>query len=131
MQLLGKRMEGPTAYWKVTVSKTDLSLLQCPICNIILSCENIRQKHEMSKHSSLLDSIHIPAVNSVPSAANAASNQQLYLFNYLQLCLANKDEPDIIIQLARRHNLLKALKRLGPKTIGLFKCHFCRYEIYQ
>lgn len=109
----------------------ELSLLQCPICNVYIPCTNSRRRHEMSKHSSLLNSIHKPAVNSVPSAKNVASTQQLYLFNYLQLCLVKKDEPDIIDQLAKRHHLLNALKILGPKTIGSFKCNYCRYEIYQ
>lgn len=131
MQLLGKRVEGLTSYWKVVLSPTEVQLLRCPICNIISTSTMSRRRHEMSKHSSLLNSIHKSSVNSAPSVKNEASTQQLYLFNYLQLCLVKKDEPDIINQLAKRHHLLKALKILEPKTIGSLKCNYCRYKIYQ
>jgi len=113
------------------MTRFETALFRCPICNLISTCTKSRQRHEISKHSSLLNSVHKPAVNSAPSTTNAASTQQLYLFNYLQLCLVKKDEPGIINQLAKRHHLLKALKILGPKTIGSFKCNYCRYEIYQ
>jgi len=131
LQLLGKNVEGPICYWKVPIMSMEIALYQCPICNELSTCTKSRQRHEISEHSSLLNSIQTPAVNSAPAANTDASTQQLYLFNYLQLCLVNKDEPDIINQLAKRQHLLKALKILGPKTIGSFKCNYCRYKIYQ
>jgi len=79
----------------------------------------------MSDHSSLLNSIHKPVVNSAPSAGNAACTQQLSLMNYLQLRLVNKDEPDAINHLAKRTHLLKALKVVGSKTSGILKCNCC------
>ncbi|XP_027842696.2 bromodomain-containing protein DDB_G0270170-like isoform X1 [Aphis gossypii] len=128
MHKLGKHVEGTSSYWYVRVTRFETALYTCPICNLISTSTKSRQRHEISKHSSLLSSVHKPAVNSAPSTTNAASTQQLYLFNYLQLCLVKKDEPGIINQLAKRHHLLKALKILGPKTFGSFKCNYCRYE---
>ncbi|XP_060839790.1 putative uncharacterized protein DDB_G0282133 isoform X2 [Rhopalosiphum padi] len=122
---LGKHIDG---YWGPELERISLPLFRCPICDVMYWSIKSRQRHEMSDHSSLLNSIHKPVVNSAPSAGNAACTQQLSLMNYLQLRLVNKDEPDAINHLAKRTHLLKALKVVGSKTSGILKCNCCPYE---
>ncbi|XP_026811618.1 putative mediator of RNA polymerase II transcription subunit 29 isoform X2 [Rhopalosiphum maidis] len=122
---LGKHIDG---YWAPDTERISLPLFRCPICDVIYWSIESRQRHEMSAHSSLLNSINKSVVNSAPSAGNAACTQQLHLMNYLQLRLVNNDEPDAINHLAKRTHLLKALKIIGPKTSGFFKCNSCPYE---
>ncbi|XP_025204071.1 zinc finger protein 423-like [Melanaphis sacchari] len=121
---LGKYIEG---FWSPDTCRISLPLYRCPICDVYYWSIESRQRHEMSAHSTQLNSIHQPIENSAPSEENSASTQQLYLLNYLQLCVKDNDL-NAISELAKRTHLLKALKILGSKTIGSFKCNFCPYK---
>ncbi|XP_003243223.1 uncharacterized protein LOC100569802 [Acyrthosiphon pisum] len=102
-------------------------MFQCPICDVYLYSPESRKKHEVLKHSSLLETIHEP-VDIVSTPGNTEPlTEQLILFNYLQLCVTSKHKTKAVHELAKRTNFLKALKTLGPNIIDSFKCNYCPY----
>ncbi|XP_015377203.1 PREDICTED: hybrid signal transduction histidine kinase G-like isoform X2 [Diuraphis noxia] len=124
---LGKCIEGRSGNWSIKMTSISLPMFQCPICHKFFYSLKSRQEHETSKHSSLLESIHEPA-NIVSSPGNSACTQQLYLFNYLQLCQTSKNKTETVHQLAKRRHLLKAFNSLRNKIIGLFQCTYCPFD---
>lgn len=118
---LGKQREG---YWTAKLTQIPLPMFQCPICHKYYYSLKSRKAHETSMHSSLLETIHEP-VNIVSSPGNSACTQQLYLFNYLQLCQTSKNKTETVHLLAKKTYLLNAFNCERQTIIGFFQCTYC------
>ncbi|XP_016655805.1 uncharacterized protein LOC107882242 [Acyrthosiphon pisum] len=124
---LGRHIETKDGRWTTPMHNISFPMVQCPICDVYLYSPESRKKHEVLKHSSLLESIHEP-VDIVSTPENTEPlTEQLKLFNYLKLCVTSKHKTKVVHQLAKRTNFLKALKTLGDNIIGSFKCNYCPY----
>lgn len=121
---LGRQIEGRNGNWLTTATNISLTIYQCPICDKYYYSPEKRRAHETAMHSSLLESIDRP-MDIVSTSGSTASIQQLYLFNYLQLCVTSKNKTDAIHQLAKRKNMLKSFKTNGQTIIGFFQCNYC------
>jgi len=121
---LGKHIEGRDGSWKIILTNTSLPMFQCPICDTFLISPESRMKHEVEKHSLLLESIH-KYVDMVSNPENTACTQQISILNYLKICETSKYNTTVVETLAKRTNLLKSFKFLGPKIIDFRKCKYC------
>ncbi|KAL4148844.1 hypothetical protein QTP88_002989 [Uroleucon formosanum] len=124
---LGRHIESKDGRWTLPIiNNISLPMFQCPICNVFLYSPESRKRHEVLKHSSLLDSIHQP-VDIVSTPGNTVCPEKLTLFNYLQLCPTSKNKTKAVHELAKRTHLLKSLRTIRH-TVDIFKCNYCLYE---
>ncbi|CAI6376897.1 unnamed protein product [Macrosiphum euphorbiae] len=133
---LGKQKDGS---WKLPIKSISLPMFQCPICNEYLVSPESRKTHEVREHSKLLEWLNNKPVDVDSTPKNeACTEEQLTLFNYLQLCETSKYKTTAVHELAKRTNFLKAVNSKGfqnmgdeirgPTIIGSFKCNYCPYE---
>lgn len=117
---LGKQADADN--WKVPLTRLQLPLLQCPICEKYYSSVKHRELHEMKEHRFLPKPKNV-SKESILEHLQTPEEQEFFIYLNLVKQMAKKKKA--VDQLAERKHLLAALKKFGNAK-GSYKCQFCK-----